>query len=145
MFVKDIMTKDVGGLIPESTLKEAAHKMESLGVGFLPVCNGERIVGVITDRDITVRAIAKGKNPGTAWVKDFMTPKVFWCFDNESIDTAAATMKKEKIRRLVVLNRKKVLAGVISLGDIAVHADKLGVACKTLKEVSLPAKPRRGA
>lgn len=145
MFVKEIMTKDVGGLIPEATLKEAAHKMESLGVGFLPICNGERLVGVITDRDIAVRAIAKGKNPDTSIVKDFMTPKVYWSFENENINKAAAVMKKKKIRRLVVLNKDKLLTGVVSLGDIAVYAGKGSAACKILKEVSRPAQPMRGA
>jgi len=144
MLVKDVMTKDVGGLIPEATLKEAAHKMESLGVGFLPVCNGERIVGVITDRDITVRAVAKGKNPAEALVKDYMTPRVHWCFGNENIELAAAAMEKNKIRRLVVLDQNKLLVGVISLGDIAVHAQNSKAACKVLEEVSRPAQPRRG-
>jgi len=143
MFVKEIMTKDVGGLIPEATLKEAAHKMESLGVGFLPICNGERLVGVITDRDITVRAVAKGKNPVTSLVMDFMTPKVHWISEGEDIDKAAAVMKKKKIRRLVVLNKDKLLAGVVSLGDIAVYAQKGGAACKVLKEVSRPAQTPR--
>ena len=94
MLVKEIMTKDVGGLIPESTLKEAAHKMKSLGVGFLPICDGERLAGVITDRDITVRAISKGKDPGTSPVKDFMTPNVNWVFENQDVNKAAAVMKR---------------------------------------------------
>lgn len=144
MFIKKIMTKDVGGLIPESTLKEAAYEMESLGVGFLPVCDGERLVGVITDRDITVRAVAKGENPDTSLVKDFMTPRVYWTFENDSIKKAAAVMEKRKVRRLVVVDQNKLLAGVISLGDIAVYVGNSGVACKILKEVSLPAQPRRG-
>ncbi|HQP92080.1 MAG TPA: CBS domain-containing protein [Candidatus Omnitrophota bacterium] len=144
MLVKDIMTKDVGGIIPESSIREAAHKMASLGVGFLPICNGEKIEGVITDRDIVVRAIATGNDPDKAQVRDFMSKKVQWIKEDEVIGKASASMKKNKIRRLLVLNNDKMLSGVISLGDIAVYADKEKPAARVLKEISTPAQPNRG-
>jgi len=144
MLVKKIMTKDVGGLIPESTLKEAAHKMESLGVGFLPVCDGEKLVGVITDRDITVRATAKGVDPAAITVKEIMTPKVYWTFENETVKKAASIMEKKKVRRLIVLSQDKLLAGIISLGDIAQYVTG-STACRILREISNPAQPRRGS
>jgi len=143
MKVNKIMTKDVGGVVPEATLRQAAHKMKSLGVGLLPVCDGERLVGVITDRDIVIRAVTRGFDPKKSLVKDIMTPKVWWCFADQDIGDASHIMKRKKIRRLLVMNHQKELAGIISLADIAVYSDNKA-ACEILKEVSMPAQPRRG-
>ncbi|MDD4939238.1 MAG: CBS domain-containing protein [Candidatus Omnitrophica bacterium] len=145
MLVKDIMTKDVGGIVPETTLKEAAHKMESLGVGFLPVCDGERLTGVITDRDIVVRAVAEGKDPSKETVKNYMSPEIVWCFEDQKITEAARMMEKKKVRRILVMNHQKLLAGVVSLGDIAVYAEEPDTTSELVTEVSRPAQPKRGA
>ena len=117
--LRDIMTAEVEVIPPTSTAKEAAQKMKQLDAGALPVCDGQKLVGMITDRDIAVRAVAEGRDPSQVSVKDIMTHPITYCFDDQDIDEAARIMEIKQIRRLVVLNREKRLVGVIALGDIA--------------------------
>src|SRR2546421_1002274 len=107
MQLKDVMTPGVEVIAPEASLYEAAQKMKSLDVGPLPVCDGERLVGMLTDRDITVRATSEGKDPKTTPVRDVMTEDVKYCFEDDDVQVAAEIMAKAQIRRLVVLNRDK--------------------------------------
>src|SRR5438067_768984 len=107
MQVREVMTRAVELVRPDSTLQEAARKMKDLDVGPLPVCDGERLVGMLTDRDITVRATAEGSDPKTARVRDAMTPEVLYCFDDEDVAEAARIMKDKQVRRLPVLNRDR--------------------------------------
>jgi CBS domain-containing protein len=131
------MTAEVEVVPPTSTVKEAAQKMKSLDAGALPVCDGTKLVGMITDRDITVRAVAEGRDPSKISVKEVMTHPITYCFDDQDIDEAARLMEVKQIRRLVVLNREKKLVGVIALGDIAArHSGEL--AGSTLGKVSKP-------
>jgi CBS domain-containing protein len=144
MLVKEIMTRRVECVGPDTTLQEAARKMRDLDVGPLPVCgDGDRLVGILTDRDITVRATAEGRDPTRTTVKEVMTPEVVYVFDDQDARDAADTMAAHQIRRVLVLNRDKKLAGIVSLADLAVDAGKEGRPGQTLREVSEPAEPRR--
>src|SRR5262245_56067255 len=120
MKVFDVMTQGVECIRPEATLREAADKMKALDIGPLPVCENDRLVGMLTDRDITVRATAAGVPPGLGQVRDVMTPDIVYCFEDQDIVEAAQLMEQNQIRRLVVLNRDKRLVGIVSLGDLAV-------------------------
>src|SRR5438093_1051691 len=119
MQLKDIMTRDVEVIHPEATVQEAAEKMQKLDVGPLPVCDGKRLVGILTDRDITVRSVARGDNPMLAKVGKAMTPDIIFCYEDDDVQKAAQVMKDKQIRRLPVLNRNKELVGIVSLGDLA--------------------------
>jgi CBS domain-containing protein len=138
MQVKDVMTKGAECVRPDDTLQDAARKMKGLDVGPLPVCDNDRLVGMITDRDITVRAVAEGKDPRSARVRDAMTEGVCYCFEDDDVADAARLMKEKQIRRLVVLNRDKRLAGIVSLGDLAVETGDEHLAGQTLEHVSQP-------
>ncbi|MFO0843903.1 MAG: CBS domain-containing protein [Gemmataceae bacterium] len=143
MRVHDVMTRDVHCIGPEASLHEAAARMKSLDVGTLPVCESDRLVGMLTDRDITVRATAEGDSPKAIRVRDVMTPDVVYCFDDQLVSEAAELMKENQIRRLVVLNRDKRLVGIVSLGDVAVETGDGELAGNTLEAVSEPNRPVR--
>src|SRR5215469_10099563 len=136
MRVKDVMTKGAECVSPTASLHEAAGKMKSLDVGSLPVCEGDRLVGMITDRDITVRATAEAIPPGLGQVRDVMTPNVVYCLEDEPVQQAAQLMKEHQVRRLVVLNNKNRLVGIVSLGDLAVETGDEQLAGETLERVS---------
>lgn len=133
MFVKEIMTKKVTLARPGESLVEAAKQMKRKDYGSLLVSENDRLVGVITDRDIVLRAVSKGKDLATATVKEVMTPKVLYCYEDETVEKAAANMAQNKIHRLPVLNKQKRLVGVISLGDISSCAT--GPAGKALHDI----------
>jgi CBS domain-containing protein/sporulation protein YlmC with PRC-barrel domain len=141
--VKDIMTRNVEVVHPEGTLWEAAQKMAALDVGMLPVCSGDQLVGMLTDRDITVRATAEGRDPKTTKVQEVMTPEVVHVSEDDDVSEAARIMTEQQVRRLVVLNQSKQLAGIISLGDLAVHTGDTQQAGQTLEGVSEPSEPLR--
>jgi CBS domain-containing protein len=143
MQLKDIMTHGVDVIHPNATLQEAAQQLRRLDVGPLPVCDGERLVGMLTDRDITVRATAEGRDPKTTKVQDVMTCEVIYAFEHQGITEAARLMEEHQIRRLVVLSRDKRLVGIVSLGDLAVHTDNQRLAGEVVERVSEPAEPKR--
>jgi CBS domain-containing protein len=143
MLVREVMTRGVEGVRPDDTIQDAAQKMKDLDVGPLPVCDGERVVGMVTDRDITVRAVSDGLDPWTSKVREVMTPDVIFCFEDQDVNDAAKLMKERQVRRLVVLNRDSRMVGILSLGDIAVDSGDKHMAGGTLKSVSEPAKPNR--
>jgi nucleotide-binding universal stress UspA family protein/CBS domain-containing protein len=120
MNVSDIMTRTTEVIGPDATLAQAADRMRALNVGVLPVHDGERIVGVLTDRDITIRAIAGGLDPSTAAVREAMTPNAISCYEDQTVEDAARTMAENSIRRLVVLDRGRQLVGTVSIDDLAV-------------------------
>ena len=143
MKLNEIMTPGVEVIAPEATIQEAAEKMRHLDIGPLPVCDGDRLVGMVTDRDITVRAVAEGRHPGTTRVRDVMTPDVVYGFDDQDIQDAARLMEQYQIRRLPVLNHTKRLVGMVSLGDLAVHPGNQPLASEVLEQVSEPGKSGR--
>jgi CBS domain-containing protein len=120
MRVSNCMTKDVQIADPDQTLRDAALSMSRLDAGSLPVGENDRLVGMITDRDIAIRGVAEGKGP-EARIRDVMSTDVRYCFDDEDVDDVLHTMGALQVRRLPVLNRDKRLVGIISLGDIAMN------------------------
>jgi len=122
MQVHHLMSRDVATVTPGTTLKDAARRMAALDVGVLPVSDKDRLVGIVTDRNIAVRGVAEGKTPN-AQVRDVMTPDVKYCFDDQELDEIAANMADLQLRRLPVVDRDKRLAGIVSLADIAVGDD----------------------
>jgi len=139
MQVKEIMTRGVECANPDTTVKEAARKMRDLGVGPLPICDNDRLVGLVTDRDIVIRAVAEGKDPSATRVRDVMTPEIVWCFEDQDVCEVADLMKEKQIRRIAVVNRDKRLVGIVSLGDLAVDTHDENLAGATLEAVSEPA------
>ena len=117
--------------------------MQQLDVGMLPIRDGDRLVGMLTDRDITLRATAEGRDPTKTRVREVMTPEVVYCFEDQDVSEAAKLMQEKQIRRLPILNREKRLVGIVSLGDLAVHSAEEKAVSKTIKEVSAPAEPKR--
>src|SRR5829696_5282853 len=118
MKVSDAMTPEVQLCTPDDTLKDAAQAMAALGVGLLPVTDNDRLVGMISDRDIAIRGIGMGRGPD-ARVGDVMTAEVKYCYDDQDLDEITANMGDIQVRRLPVLSRDKRLVGIIALGDIA--------------------------
>ena len=118
MKVNAAMTEDVRLVKPETTIREAAQLMAKIDCGALPVSDHDRLVGMITDRDIAVRAVAEGKSPQTK-VKDVMSREILYCFDDQELDDVAWNMGQNQVRRLPVLNHDKRLVGILSLGDVA--------------------------
>jgi CBS domain-containing protein len=118
MKVSEAMTRDVCVADPDDTLEEAAGMMADLDAGVLPVGAHDRLVGMLTDRDIAVRAVAQGRGPQTH-VKDVMSPEVKYCYEDDEVEDVAQNMGDIRVRRLPVLNRDKRLVGILSLGDIA--------------------------
>ena len=138
MKLSEIMTRDVVVMQPDDSLQSAAKKMRDRNIGFLPVCDGEELIGVISDRDITIRALADGMDVNIMLGRDLMTVPAIYCFDDQDVSEAAKIMEENQIRRLVVLSRdEKRLVGVISLGDVARNesADRSG---QVLQKVSEP-------
>jgi CBS domain-containing protein len=126
MKISDVMTRDVEIAYPGDTLQTAARMMADIGSGVLPVGENDRLVGMLTDRDITVRAVAEGRAPDDCTVRDVMTTQIRYCFEDEDIGQAARLMAENGVRRLPVLNRGKRLVGIISLGDIAAAGQDTG-------------------
>jgi CBS domain-containing protein len=124
-------------------LQEAAKMMKSLDVGSLPVCDGNRLLGMLTDRDITIRATAEGRDPTTTTVRETMTEKILYCYEDQDVREAAQIMEERQIRRLPILNRDKRLVGIVSLGDLAVDSGQEQIAGEALTEISRPARPDR--
>jgi len=137
MKVSDAMTRDVRTMSPSQTIRDAAQVMQRLDVGFLPVGENDRLVGMITDRDIAIRGIGTGKGPD-ARISEIMTADVKYCFEDEDTDHVARNMGELQVRRLPVVDRNKRLVGVISLGDLAVGRGTSRVAGSALKEISRP-------
>jgi CBS domain-containing protein len=136
-------TRGIEVIRPDATIKAAADKMRYLDLGALPVCDGDRLVGMLTDRDIAVRAAAEGWDPMKTQVRDVMTPEVVFCFEDEDVEEAARLMEERQIRRLLILNREERLVGVVSLGDLAVGTGDERLAGEVLEHVSEPAAPKR--
>jgi len=119
MFIKDVMTRRVQVVRPASTLKEAAQIMKVADIGPLPVCDGDRLVGVITDRDITIKGVAEGRDPLRTQVQEIMNPEVLYAYDDQEIAVAARIMEEKHVARVIVVNRSKRLVGIVSTSDLA--------------------------
>src|SRR5215813_8892368 len=144
MRLGEMMIMDVEVIGSNASLKEEAAKMKDLDVGLIPVCEADELKGTLTDRDITVRATAEGRNPSKTKVSDIMSKEIAYCFEDQEIEEAMSLMEARQIRRLPILNREKRLVGIVSLGDLSVHAWQNILLGETLKDLSRPAVPRRG-
>lgn len=143
MELREIMTRDVEVVSSDASLKDAASKMKRLDVGLIPVCDGDRLQGMLTDRDITIRATADGRDPKTTKVNEVMSTDVAYCLEEQEVEEAASLMEARQIRRVPILNQDKQLVGIVSLADIAVHVRDRELSGETLEEISEPAEPRR--
>jgi CBS domain-containing protein len=138
MYARDVMTEGVQCIPPTATIQKAAIMMQSLDVGALPVCDKDRLIGMITDRDIAMRSAAQGHDPMLEIVRDSMTPRVVYCFEDQDVSEVAQIMRDRQVRRIPVLNREKRLVGMISLGDLAIETDG-SLSAHALKGISEPA------
>jgi len=136
MQVNEAMTNDVKIASPNETIRDAARLMAQIDAGVLPVGQNDRLVGMITDRDIAIRAVAADKGPQTP-IRDIMSKEVLYCFEDDEVDDVVQNMADIKVRRLPVLNHEKRLVGILSLGDIAL-SDGAGTAGSALCGISEP-------
>jgi CBS domain-containing protein len=136
--VRDCMSTDVTVCAPGDSISHAARTMRDIDAGFLPIGEHDRLIGMVTDRDLAVRALAEGRGPDTP-VRDVMSAEVLYCYDDDDLDTAAQQMGDQQVRRMPVLNRDKRLVGILSLGDIS-HAQNNGSGriAQTLAAVTQP-------
>ena len=141
MNLKNIMTKDVSTVSPDTTINEAAQLMKELDVGSIPVCEGTKPVGILTDRDITIRNVAEGDNPTTP-VKNVMTEDLVYGSPEMSVDEASKIMADNQIRRLPIVEEGNLI-GIISLGDIAVDTTADVEIADALSSISVPSKPQK--
>ena len=137
MKVREAMTREVRLVRPEQTIREAAALMAQLDIGALPVEDNDRMVGMITDRDIAVRAVAHGRGPDTK-VREVMSTEVLYCFEDQTVDEVTRNMADVRVRRLPVVNRDKRLVGILSLGDLAIDASAQEEAGEALGGISRP-------
>lgn len=119
MQIRDVMSNKVELIDPTTTIHDAARMMRDDDIGILPIAENDKLVGVVTDRDIVVRTLAEGKDPTTTTVREAMSRRVLYCFDDQSVDEVADNMGEKQVRRLPVLNRNKRLVGIVSLGDLS--------------------------
>ena len=142
MKVSEAMTRKVEIIDPDAPVGEAARRMRDDNVGALPVGENDRLIGIVTDRDIVVRGVADDRLGSTTAVRDVMSEHVYYCFDNDDLEQAAKIMAEHQVRRLPVLNQSKRLVGIVALADLALTPTEASHAA--LKGISEPSnQPRR--
>lgn len=143
MQIANVMSRDVRLIGPDETIQAAAQMMEDEDIGFLPVGEDDRLIGMLTDRDIALRAVAKGKDPKKTKVRDVMSEQVFYCSEDTEVDDAADNMAELRIRRMPIVDDEKRLVGVVSIGDLSFrHKPKVaGKALETICKHSDGAHP----
>lgn len=134
--LKDVMSRDVQVISPDDPIQEAALQMRAGNFGMMPVGENDRMVGAISDRDIAIRLVADGMDPGSTRVRDVMSEGIVWAYEDDSVDLAAKLMSEHQIRRLPILNADKRLVGIVALGDFAVESADIDVAAEALAEIS---------
>jgi CBS domain-containing protein len=130
------MTEHVSFVEPETQIPQIARRMRDEDIGSVPVVDNDRLIGIVTDRDIVVRAVAEGQDIRTVTAREAMSPKILYCYDDQSVEEVLESMAEQQVRRFPVVNRDKRLVGVISLGDLSKAAKKK--AGDALKEISQP-------
>jgi CBS domain-containing protein len=139
--ISEVMTREVETIAPEASVQDAARLMSELNIGALPVCDGGTLVGMVTDRDITLRATASGKAPQSTAVAEVMTEASTCCSESDSVDDVLRMMGDEQIRRVPVIDANRHLVGIVSLGDLATRQP--APTDQALSEVSQPSAPTR--
>jgi CBS domain-containing protein len=137
------MTHDVVTLAPTSKVTQAAEAMKSLNVGAIPICDGGRLLGMVTDRDLVVRVIAEHRNPETETINNIMTTDVDYCYEDQTVEEAAHVMEDRQVRRMPIVNHDKELVGIVSLGDVAVKGADKSTTADALEQISQPIPPQR--
>ena len=140
--VSQAMTRGVRSLTPGETVMKAAQAMQELDVGVIPVCDGDRLVGMVTDRDIVLRGVAQGRAADKTPLSDVMTREACWCYEDQSVEEAVEQMREAQIRRMPVVDHDKHLVGMLSLGDVATKA-AAGEGGEALQDISEPSRPDR--
>ena len=135
--IKELMSRDVQVISPEQTIREAAQLMLNGNFGMMPVGENDRLIGSISDRDITIRAVAGGKDSGTK-VREIMSEGIYWAYEDDSVTDVAKLMSEHQIRRLPIVNADKRLVGIVALGDFAVDSADIAVAGEALADISQP-------
>jgi len=139
MKIANVMSREVELIKADQTLREAATLMKKIDAGVLPVADGDRLGGIVTDRDIAIRGVAEGRGPD-AKIRDVMSDKVMYCFEDEDVAHVVENMAELRVRRLPVMNREKRLVGIVSLGDLATEGS-LPKTAKALHGISQPGGP----
>jgi CBS domain-containing protein len=139
MLIKEVMTKQVSSVRPTTPIKQVARTLREDDIGAAPVVENERLIGMVTDRDIVMRIVAEGLHPDVATAREAMSPRILYCFDDQSVEEVLDNMGTNQVRRLPVINRDKQLVGVVSLGDLALAA-KRKAAGDALQEISQPTR-----
>ena len=141
--VSDVMTRGVRTMSPRETLVQAAQTMQALNVGAIPVCDGEKLLGMVTDRDIVLRGVAQNCQIQSTPLSAVMSTDTCWCFEDQTLDEAAAQMRDRQIRRMPVVDHEQHLVGILSLGDVATKGEGKEAAGDALQGISSPAHPDR--
>ena len=138
--VAEVMTRDAHVVSPQESVQRAAQLMDELNVGALPVCDGHKLVGMVTDRDITIRATAAGRSPADAHVDEVMSTEVRWCFEDEPLDEVMKKMAGTQIRRVPVISHddQKRLVGIVALGDLLAKSGQPQTATEVAGRISSP-------
>jgi CBS domain-containing protein len=140
MELKEFISYHVEAVGPDDSLKDAAAKMRDLDVGSMPVCDGNRVIGMVTDRDITIRSTAAGEDPTAVKVGAVMTPEVIYCTEDYTVEQAASLMQDHQVRRLLVLNQERELVGIVSLGELSTATGNRQLGGEILERVSDPSE-----
>lgn len=140
--IKDVMTLEVVTLAPTAKAKDAAALMRSLNIGAIPICEGTRLMGMVTDRDLVLRVMAEGLNPEHETIQTIMTSDVDYCYEDQTVEEAAQVMQDRQVRRLPIINRENELVGIVSLGDVAVKGTDRMTTATALEEISQPTEPK---
>ncbi|QYD70923.1 CBS domain-containing protein [Paraburkholderia edwinii] len=138
--VAEVMTRDAATIGPTQSLREAARMMDELNVGALPVCDGTSLLGMLTDRDIVVRAVSAGVPPDER-IEGVVSGPPTWCYETDDVEDVKRKMEGSQIRRVPVVDEEKRLVGILSIGDLATSSD--GGMSSTLTAVSTPSAPER--
>ncbi len=133
--IRDVMSKRFILVPPGTSIQDAAGLMRDHDFGFLPVAENGRLIGMVTDRDIAVRAVAEGTHPQVGTVRDVMTPKTYYCFEDQDVQEVCDNMSFIKVRRLPVVNQQKRVVGIVSMGDLA-QACENGQVGNTLRQIT---------
>lgn len=136
MRVKEVMTRGIRIAEPDETLAHAAKKMRTQNIGALPVVENRKLIGMITDRDVAIRAVGANMDPATSNVSDIMSDECFWCAENEALEDAVRIMEQNQVRRLPVMDDNEEIVGMLSLEDVAIHAPA-SLTGEVLKAVAL--------
>jgi CBS domain-containing protein len=138
MQIKAIMTEKVSSVGPDTPVAEIARQLRDSDIGSTPVADNDRLIGIVTDRDIVTRIVAAGTDPRTATAREAMSPKILYCYDDQTVEEVLTNMGDMQIRRLPVVNRDKRLVGIVSLGDLAKASKRK--AGDALREISQSGK-----